>query len=149
MSYTATETPYIWKIRKWMRQIKNTKSVFLNESISWTRLTFFSSGALYGIKQLFLIKTSLVRIGCSLSNERFPTVSGFKIVIWTNSARNNFFKCMFLLGFRTLFTWYGPTYLIWWNHWLWGLVLGALTSSFQSISTTCNTTWCCWGSAGT
>ena len=39
-------------------------------------MTFFTSGALYWMKQLFVNEETFVKNGCSLSNEHFPIELG-------------------------------------------------------------------------
>ena len=58
--------------------------LFLNEYIFWTKLKYFPSGALYCMKHLFIIETTLVKNGCLFSNDHFLIIFGSKIVIWTN-----------------------------------------------------------------
>ena len=43
-----------------------------------TAFTSSTSGALYWMKQLFIIKTNSVKNGCCLSNQRFPIVPRIK-----------------------------------------------------------------------
>ena len=57
--------------------------VYLSTILDWVRLTIFSSGALYWLKQLFITKTKSVNKGCFFSNDLLPRFSGIKIVIWT------------------------------------------------------------------
>ena len=64
-------------------KLSEYQSLLENEFISWATLTYSTSGALYWMKQLFIIETNSVNIGCSLSNEHFPIVPGIEIVIWT------------------------------------------------------------------
>ena len=49
----------------------------------WSYIFIFYKGALYWMKQLFIINTDSVKNGCSLSIEHFPIVPGIEIVIWT------------------------------------------------------------------
>ena len=51
-------------------------------------MTYSTSGALYWMKQLFIIESKSVKNGCSLSNEHFSIVTGIEIVI---SVRKNLF----------------------------------------------------------
>ena len=41
------------------------------------------SGALYWMKQLFIIKVNFIKNGCSFPHEHFPIVPGIRNVIWT------------------------------------------------------------------
>ena len=43
----------------------------------------FLSGALYWMKQLFIIKVNFIKNGCSFPHEHFPIVPGIEKVIWT------------------------------------------------------------------
>ena len=99
------------KIKKLIWILQKTNKSWQNEIIYWATLTYSTSGALYCMKQHFIIKTTFLKNGCSFSNERFPIVPG----IWN-----------------------------WWKHWLKWLILWVFVSSFQSIQTKSNTTWCCW-----
>ena len=149
MSCTVTKTVYTSETRKLIWTWQNTSHSWENEFIFWATLQYSTSGVLYWMKQLFGIKTNSIMNGYSLSNEQFLIVSGIKILNRTRKCLKNYFKCMFLLGFYTFFTWDGPKISNWWTHCLWGLVFRVVTSTSQSTKTTCNTTWCCWNSAGT
>ena len=59
---------------------------------SWVKLTYFTSGALFWIKQLFIIKTNSVENVFSFLYEHFTIVSaGLKLSIEHNSVRTNLF----------------------------------------------------------
>ena len=72
------------KIMKLIWNWQKTSIFLQNEYISWATLTYSTSGALYWMKQLFIIKTNSVKNGCSLFNEHFSIVPGIKIVLWTH-----------------------------------------------------------------
>ena len=52
------------------------QSLLAEQFISWVTLTYFTSGALYWMKQLFIIKTNSFEKGCSFPHEQFPIVPG-------------------------------------------------------------------------
>ena len=54
-------------------------------------MTYSTSGALYGMKQLFIINTNSVKNGCSFPHEHFPIVPGIKMSFEHNSVRKNLF----------------------------------------------------------
>ena len=56
---------------------------YLNEFIYWVTLRYYSSGALYWMKQLFINKVNFIKNGCSFPHELFPIVPGIENVIWT------------------------------------------------------------------
>ena len=97
--WTLNETNCTSKIMKLIWSWQNTRISWQNEFIYWVALTFFSSGALFWTKQLFLSKTYTVKKECSLSDGHFPNVSGNKIVNWTQQwTQKSILKCLFLLG---------------------------------------------------
>ena len=57
------------------------KNVLLSAFTSWATFTFSTSGALYWMKQLSIIKTNTVKNGCSLSNLCLTIVPGIRNVI--------------------------------------------------------------------
>ena len=73
----------------WKRQ--NTSHFCPKEFISWATLTYSTSGALYWMKQLFIIKTNYVKNGCSSPHEHLRFNSGFKMSFEHNSVRKNLF----------------------------------------------------------
>ena len=85
MSCTVTGTIYTSKILKLIWNWQNTSILWQNESISWATLTYSTSGALYWMKELFIVETDSVMNGCSLSNEHLSIVPGIEIVIWTQN----------------------------------------------------------------
>ena len=64
-------------------ELSENKKLLLSAFTSWSTVTFSTSGALYWMKQLSIIKTISVKKECSLSNQCFPIVPGIKNVIWT------------------------------------------------------------------
>ena len=132
LPYTAIKTIHFSTILKWIHSWLNTKSFLLSAFTSWATLTFSTSGALYWIKKLFLIKTNPVRKGCFLSKERFPIVPGIESVILTQWCSQQLIsKCKFLLGFWTFLTWDGPKFWKWWTHWLWSSCLDSFVSLLE------------------
>ena len=70
----------------WNCQNTNTSCFRQKKFIYWATMTISTSGALYWMRQLFMNKSNFFKIGCSLSNERFPIVPVIKIVIWTQNC---------------------------------------------------------------
>ena len=89
LSCTVTEKVCTSKIMKLISNGQNTSHSWQNEFIRWDTLTYFSSGALYRTKQLFISETNYVKKGCSLSIEPFPIVSVIEIIIWTQQCSQN------------------------------------------------------------
>ena len=54
-------------------------------------MTYSLSGALYWMKQLFIIKVNIIKNGCSLSNELFGLYPGLKVSFEHNSVLKNLF----------------------------------------------------------
>ena len=134
LSCTVTETVYTSRLKKLFWNWQKTKHSWQIEFISWTTLRYSTSGALYWMKQLFIIKTNSIKNGCSHSNEHPPIVPGIWNVIWTQKcSQKSISKCMFLFAFQTFSTWGGPKIYIWWKPWFWEIVLGFLISPFQNI----------------
>ena len=80
---TVTETIHMSKTLKWSWNWLNTKNSYLNEYIYWVTMMYSLSGALYWMKQLFIIKVNFIKNGCSFPHEHFPIVPGIRNVIWT------------------------------------------------------------------
>ena len=100
LSCTVTETIYTSKIMKLFWNCQNTSRSWQIEFISWATLIYSTSGAMYWMKQLFIIKTNSVKNGCSRSNEHFSIVLGIESVIWTQKCSHKpISKCMLLLRF--------------------------------------------------
>ena len=90
LSCKPTETVCTSKMMKLIWICQNTKWFWQDEFIFWVTLTYSTSGALYWMRQLFIIKTNSVKIGCSLSNEHYRLYLGLKMSIEHNSVRRNF-----------------------------------------------------------
>ena len=88
---SVTETIYTSKIMKLIWNWQNTSHFWQNEFISWATLTYSTSGALYWMKQLFIIKTNSVKIGCFFLMSIFRLYSGKKMSSEHNSVRKNLF----------------------------------------------------------
>ena len=54
-------------------------------------MTYSTSGALYWMKQLFIIETNSVKNGCSFPQEHFPIYPGLKMSFEHNSVRKILF----------------------------------------------------------
>ena len=90
LSCTVAETSYTSKIMKLFWNCQNRSRSWQKEVTSWATLIYFKSGALYWMKQLFIIKTNSVNNRCSLPNEHFSIVPGIESVIWTQYFRKTF-----------------------------------------------------------
>ena len=82
LSSTATKATYIGKIRKWNSKKRTMKNYFPNESIFWATLTYFSSGAMYWMKQLYIFKTT------SSGNDVFFLMISFRLCPGSNCLLN-------------------------------------------------------------
>ena len=67
------------------------RNAYLNEFMFWATLTYFSSGALHWMKQLFIIETNFVKNGYSFRMSIFRLYSGLKLSFEHYSARKNLF----------------------------------------------------------
>ena len=83
LSCALTETILTSEVLNINWSWQNTSNSWQKEFIYWVTLTYFSSGALYWTKQLFISETNSIRKGQSLSHEHVRTASGINIVIWT------------------------------------------------------------------
>ena len=101
MPCTLNETICPSKITKLTWWWQNSSCFSQNEFIYWIKLTFYSDGALYWMKQLFMSKTNSTTNGYSLPKEHFPIVTGIELVICSQKL----FKCMFLLALWTFCMW--------------------------------------------
>ena len=145
LSCTVTATISTSILRKLTKKQRSWK----NEYIYCVTLTYFPSDALYWMKELFVIKTNFVKNEWYLSSDHFQIEPRVKIDLWTlQFSQKLSFECVSLLVWLTFRTWDGPKFYIWWNHWLWWLILWFPIMSFQSIYFICTTTWCYRGSAG-
>ena len=52
-------------------------------------MTYSLGGALYWMKQQFIIKVNFIKNGCSFPHEHFPIVPGMKLSFEHNSVRKN------------------------------------------------------------
>ena len=57
----------------------NTKDSYLKEYIYWVTLTYCLGGALYWMKQLFIVKVNFIKNGCYLSSKHFSILPQSKI----------------------------------------------------------------------
>ena len=60
---------------------RQRNQLFPLQQTTFSTLTFSTSGALYWMKQLLIIKKNSVMNGCSFPHEHFPIVPGIKNVI--------------------------------------------------------------------
>ena len=65
----------------------------LSAFTSRASLTFSTSGALYWMKHLFIIKRKFRRNECSFPHEHFPIIPANKNVIWTQQCSKTHFLC--------------------------------------------------------
>ena len=74
----------------WNKEQLSTENFYMNERIPCATLTYFSSGALYWMKNLFKIETTLVNNGISLSIEPFQNQLVRKLSFDRESVRKTF-----------------------------------------------------------
>ena len=92
LSCTVIETVYTSKIKKLISKKQNISHFWQNELISRSTLTYFTSGALYWMKQLFIINTNSVEKGCFFLMSNFRLYTGLKMSFEHNSVRKNRFQ---------------------------------------------------------
>ena len=91
---------YNSKIMKLIWNWQNTSHFWQNEFISWATLTYSTSGALYWMKQLCIIKTNSVKNGCFFLMSIFRLYPRLEMSFENNRVHKNpLSKCKFLLGF--------------------------------------------------
>ena len=123
---------------------------YLKEYIYWVTLTYFLSGAMYWMKQLFIIKVNFIKNGCYLSSENFPKLPRSKIYIFSQLySKKSIPKRVLLLGRDNIPTGSGIKIFARWKHWLRRIVLGLFILLLQSIQTACNFTRSCWSNSNT
>ena len=83
ISLEVTETIRTSKITRRTWSWQKTSFSWQYQFVYSVTLTYFPSGALYWMDQLFIINTNFVKEGRFLSNEHFLIITGIKIVIWT------------------------------------------------------------------
>ena len=100
LSCTVTETIYTTKLVKSIWTWQKTRSSKQNDYICWVTLTYFSSYAIYWMKQLFIFETFFIRNVCSLSIDGLDNLFvlsifryhwGVKFSFEHNSAHRNLF----------------------------------------------------------
>ena len=89
----VTETVRTSKTLKWSWNWLNTKNSYLNENIYWVILTCSLSGALYWMKQLFIIKQTPSGKDVFFLMSISRLYPGLKLSSENNSVRKNLFVC--------------------------------------------------------
>ena len=140
LSCTITQTVCTPKIKIVIWRWQNTSHSWQNEFIYWVTLTFFKRCFVLD-EQLFLSKRNSVRNGCLFLCAFFDCIWDLKRHLNTILLANTYFEVHVSVGIQNFLCvrWAKKNC---WIHWLWWLVVGAI-SSFQKIYTTCNTIWCC------
>ena len=92
VSCTVNDRIYTSKMMKLIWNWQNTSHFWQKKSISWATLTYSTSGALYWMNQLFIIKSNSVKYGCFFPDEKFRLYPGLKMSFEHNRVRKHLFS---------------------------------------------------------